>query len=413
MSTFLKFNKKVNLGLYLCLIALLVFPGAMAAADPMSNQQLQAINEWPSWVAASGCDNTTGDCCSGSASSDASLNGSTNAEKAFNYFVQQQGLTAAGAAGIVGNMMLESGGNTEKLDTHAHNDAYGTHDGIVQWSTDRWNALKSHESGDPYSLSVQLDYVWYELNHTYTATLKFLKTATSARDAASAFNNGPPLPAFEASGSSGDPGNMREANAQKIFTKYGQGAGGSATASASGDCASTSSADISAYKNPLRDWKNLKSSRVDQGVDYNGVGPVYAIGDGVIDFAGTHTGWPGGNYVSYALAGGPAKGKEVYVSEDCALEAGITKGKHVTSDTILCRTAAPSNIYIETGWSAEKIDNAIDVGLNMKCYDIKNSTSTAFGMNFFDLMKALGVNVTTEVDRPISCTLPNNWPTWK
>jgi hypothetical protein len=74
-------------------------------------------------------------CADGStASGDSSLTGKTNAEKAFNYFIGK-GLSAQAAAGIVGNMMTESAGNTENLDTHAHNDLYGTHDGIVQWST--------------------------------------------------------------------------------------------------------------------------------------------------------------------------------------------------------------------------------------------------------------------------------------
>ena len=172
---------------------------------------------------------TTGD--AGSVSS--SLTGKTAAEQAFNYFISQ-GLSAQAAAGIVGNMMTESAGNTEKLNTHAHNDISGTHDGIVQWSTSRWAALKSHENGDPYDLATQLDYVWWELTKgDYKSVLADLKGATSAQKAATIFNNGPPGTGYEVSGdTSGD----REANAQKIFNNYGGNTPGSPPTSPGGGC---------------------------------------------------------------------------------------------------------------------------------------------------------------------------------
>lgn len=164
-------------------------------------------------------------CASGSVASGGSLSGGTNAAKAFNYFISPpRSLSPEAAAGIVGNMMIEAPGTptAEDLDTHAHNDISGTHDGIVQWSTSRWAALKRYESGkDPYDLAVQLDYVWYELTHTYKATLGALKTVDNPEDAASIFNNGPPFPAFEASGPSGNDSGRRTA-AGVIFHKYGK-----------------------------------------------------------------------------------------------------------------------------------------------------------------------------------------------
>ncbi|MEK7594242.1 MAG: phage tail tip lysozyme [Patescibacteria group bacterium] len=147
-----------------------------------------------------------------------SLVGKTKAEKAFNYFVGQHSLSPKVAAGIVGNMMTESGGQTEELDTHAHNDISGTHDGIVQWSTSRWAGLKAHEKGkNPYSLTTQLDYVWYELDEGgYKSVLKNMKSASSAAGAATIFNS-----QYEVSG---DNSGHRESNATKLFTKYGGGA---------------------------------------------------------------------------------------------------------------------------------------------------------------------------------------------
>lgn len=159
-------------------------------------------------------------CCPapGGGNDDGTLSGSTPAEKAFNYFVSVHALSAAASAGIVGNMMIEAGGKTEKLDTHAHNDTQGTHDGIVQWSTSRWAALKEHESGkDPYALSTQLDYVWYELSEGgYKSVLAEIKAATTPQQAATQFNAH-----YEVSG---DNSGNRETAAGKIFGKYGGGA---------------------------------------------------------------------------------------------------------------------------------------------------------------------------------------------
>jgi lysophospholipase L1-like esterase len=234
-------------------------------------------------------------CCPNTSSGP--LSGDTNAAKAFNYFVQQKNLSAVAAAGIVGNMMVESGrGSTEDLDTHAHNDISGTHDGIVQWSTSRWAALKQHESGDPYDLSVQLDYVWYELTTTYTATLKAMKATNSPQEAASIFDNGPPVPAFEASGQSGNDAGRR-ANAQKIFDKYGGGGStsniitsSSSNDPSSSDCAGSSSSNNSATNGDGPFWPFATKStsqyqRVDQGWDLQASAgaTIYAIASGTVN----------------------------------------------------------------------------------------------------------------------------------
>ena len=187
-------------------------------------------------------------CCPGGGGGGGSvtLTGTTNAEKAFNYFIgAPANLSPQAAAGIVGNMMVESGGRTENLDTHAHNNISGTHDGIVQWSTSRWAALQSHESGGPYDLATQLDYVWYELQHSYPATLNALKHTSSARDAAGIFNDGPPLPAFEASG---DESGNRERLAQQIFAKYGGGAAGGGGGVVSGGCSPSTPGPVNIIK---------------------------------------------------------------------------------------------------------------------------------------------------------------------
>jgi len=52
----------------------------------------------------------------------------------------------------------------------------------------------------------------------------------------------------------------------------------------------------SGYANPLRAIGGLRSERVDQGVDYSGYGPIYAIGSGVV-LSVFNGGWPGGGSI--------------------------------------------------------------------------------------------------------------------
>src|SRR5579884_4258434 len=76
------------------------------------------------------------------------------------------------------------------------------------------------------------------------------------------------------------------------------------------------------YVNPFARAKNLMPQRIDMGVDYDGAGPIDALGNGRVTFAGTGIGggWTcsssenGG--VVYQLADGLYRGRYVYVTED-------------------------------------------------------------------------------------------------
>jgi len=48
------------------------------------------------------------------------------------------------------------------------------------------------------------------------------------------------------------------------------------------------------YVNPLRSVSGLVPERIDEGVDFGGTGPVYALGDAVVTNAGGNAEWPGG-----------------------------------------------------------------------------------------------------------------------
>jgi hypothetical protein len=97
-----------------------------------------------------------------------------NIKKAFFYFVTK-GLTAAQAAGVVGNLMQESGVNPRSVQ------AGGPGRGVAQWSAgDRWEKLKSWAKGkDIYSLQTQLDFMWHEMTEVSPWKLS-LKGSTSS-----------------------------------------------------------------------------------------------------------------------------------------------------------------------------------------------------------------------------------------
>jgi hypothetical protein len=113
------------------------------------------------------------------------LEGSTNAEKVFNFFVSR-GYTAEQAAGIVGNLATESGIN---IDPEAFNKAGGGRGayGIAQWRASRQEGLAAYANtiDQPINLlETQLGYILYELGSTEKRAGQKIREAVSAKDAA-------------------------------------------------------------------------------------------------------------------------------------------------------------------------------------------------------------------------------------
>jgi|GEM_PF-3006374 len=148
------------------------------------------------------------------------LVGDTPAEKAYNYLTGR-GLSGMAAAGIVGNLMQESGGGTEELNPRATN---GSHTGIAQWdNVNRFSKLRefaADRNKDPFDLKLQLDYLWHELRTGYKGALAELRKAKTADKAAVVF-----LQEFERSGEG--PGSVGYNNrirfAKDLLDKYGDG----------------------------------------------------------------------------------------------------------------------------------------------------------------------------------------------
>ena len=156
------------------------------------------------------------------------------------------------------------------------------------------------------------------------------------------------------------------------------------------------------YANPLRGMAGLESERIDQGVDYGGWGPIYAVGDGVV-ISTVSGGWPGGAFISYRLTDGPAAGLVVYAAED--IEPTVEIGQTVTPNTVI------GHVYegyygIETGWADGRGDGTTLAADNGFYYG-----SSSFGYNFSQFLESLGAPGGILEDGP-NGTLPAGWPHW-
>jgi murein DD-endopeptidase MepM/ murein hydrolase activator NlpD len=155
-------------------------------------------------------------------------------ETAFNFFNGREGIDAIHAAAIVGNFMLESGGNTT-IDPNITN-SIGAF-GIAQWLGGRKEGLINFarkQGKQPNDLQVQLEYTIYEVQNSEKGGFqKFLQT-TNVRDAAISWEDN-----FERSGGAGI--TQRVNNSEKVFQLYGKNApsstsGASVNSGSPSDC---------------------------------------------------------------------------------------------------------------------------------------------------------------------------------
>ena len=158
------------------------------------------------------------------------------------------------------------------------------------------------------------------------------------------------------------------------------------------------------YCNPYRDLTSLVPERIDQGVDYGGAGPIYAMGPGTIDVFKNRndTGWPGGTFMSYKLTAGPAAGKEIYLAENIDLTAGLQSGSFVYSGTAL-GTLVDASPDSESGWGVAGSGATAEYG----CYT--EGCMTPLGVNFNTLLVCLQAPSGTQGTGGC-CPQPTGWP---
>jgi RHS repeat-associated protein len=116
---------------------------------------------------------------------------------------------------------------------------------------------------------------------------------------------------------------------------------------------------LKGYVNPFRASRGLRPGRTDMGVDYNGYGPIQALGNALVMGDGG-SGWPpfpGGHYLLYKLTNGKHAGRYVYVAE--AIVPKVRSGSVKAGATIATfgPSAAPGRFPgIETGWSTATLN---------------------------------------------------------
>jgi hypothetical protein len=158
------------------------------------------------------------------------------------------------------------------------------------------------------------------------------------------------------------------------------------------------------YCDPYRDLTGLTPERIDQGVDFGGAGPIYAVGPGTIDVFKNRndSGWPGGTFVSYALSAGPAAGKVIYLAENLDLDPSLQSGSFVYSGTAL-GTLVNASPDSESGWGVAGESVTGEYG----CYT--EGCMTPLGVNFNTLLGCLGTpSGTTGLGG--CCPDPTGWP---
>ena len=365
------------------------------------------VNLVLSSVTGSGSSNLV--CCGNSL---ISLNGSSNADRAFNYFVQN-GFTAVQAAGIVGNMMYESGGvDPTKVESDGDSTTpTGQGWGIVQFTPPSkvyGIASAANISSPVYSLATQLQLILAQLqgkagSFSNTQAMSDIKAATTVQAATTAFQNDYERPLNNASLQD------RITYAQQLLSgNQGNSSGSTTSPSSNATLTSTASCNPNSstggYQNPFRSISNLTPQRIDMGVDYDGNGPIYAIGSGVVNeiFQNWYSGEP---LIAYTLNSGSAAGKAVYVAE--CVTPQVNSGQKVTSSTVIATMNNTSCFNgIETGWA-----NLSSVHLTMAGTGCFQNSATAFGVNFSQFLVSLGSKGGI-MDPPVTCSLPQGWPKW-
>jgi murein DD-endopeptidase MepM/ murein hydrolase activator NlpD len=161
------------------------------------------------------------------------------------------------------------------------------------------------------------------------------------------------------------------------------------------------------YLDPLRAVSGLTPERIDQGVDFFGSGPVYAIGDAVITNASTNSGWPGGGWITYQLTDGPDSGLMVYLAEDVTPDVQV--GEHVSSSTVIANMFTGAD-GIETGWADPQGVGALSDLAEAGGIGANGPFPTMVGLSFDGLLQSLGVPAAPNAGQSGSGLLPPGYP---
>ena len=138
------------------------------------------------------------------------------------------------------------------------------------------------------------------------------------------------------------------------------------------------------YENPLRS-ANVNSERIDQGVDFGGSGPIFALGPGKITQIHS-SGWPGGAFIVEQMTSGDLQGRFIYDAED------ITPTVHVGQTVDKNTKVGDIHGQIEIGFAsgANTSESMARQAGQASATGDPGEVSTGWGEAYNEVLKALG-----------------------
>lgn len=142
----------------------------------------------------------------------------------------------------------------------------------------------------------------------------------------------------------------------------------------------------------------LVQGRVDQGVDYSGSGPLYALGDGTIVNL-NNPGWPNNTFVVLKLNQAVNGQQYVYYAED--LTPSVSMGQQVKAGQQIGMANGGSS-GIELGFANPNLGQAAAAG------QFTGNNATTLGQDFLNLIKNAGGSNSTGTSGSTSSTAPTS-----
>jgi hypothetical protein len=160
-------------------------------------------------------------------------------------------------------------------------------------------------------------------------------------------------------------------------------------------------ASVDRYANPVAGATLTfdKQYRIDQGVDYNGSGPIGALGSGIVtEVVKSDPGWDGA-YVQYKLTSGPYSGQYVYYAEGVTPLVNVGDVLHPGQPVVQLNSSMEMGFAAGPGHDHQSWAQVFGGGYS-------EGQRTAAGDAFNKLLTSLGAPAGETLGRPIVGTAP-------
>lgn len=183
---------------------------------------------------------------------------------AMNRLVNELGIDPKAASGIVGGLMLESGGNTTDISTTAENPESGAY-GIGQWTGSRkaeLMAFAEETGGDPNDLDTQISFLIHELKGSENGALQEILKAQSPDEAGRLADQ-----FYERSEGTDKIRNQKATNAQTIYDIFMNGGADSNVVYSGGKRGGSSVPNPKSAEDFLKDLEETLPADTDEDVE--------------------------------------------------------------------------------------------------------------------------------------------------